>query len=527
LEFSFSAAKCWRSRRAASFDDFADIKSGLFTWLVGHTCVCTAGLDFPASVLAFDERPTYQLGSEISCFFGSMKSMEQLNSALDALPRTRLNFYGREAPAFRACGVTGFYVALIVLFGGGLLGGRSLLVLAALALVSGLSFFVYTYLRMWIMGREELVLLEHVWFALACNAGALLWMREPLLPNLDVVSIALCPFLAAGRVGCTLVGCCHGQPSSFGITYNEDCERDGFSRHLVGVRLFPVPAVEAAGLLAIGVVGLSALPFAQPGKVFAWYLLAYAVMRFGLEGMRGDHRPHFQGFSQARWMAIIEVALALHLTAGEHRVPAGVVYAILFAALIVTLLARQKSDWRRKMLAPAHARELREFVRSAVEHSALGAITQPISHTTTQQIAVAISLDRTTITRSAHVSLFLPDGRSDLGSLCELSARVFPELMPEAAHFTNKRILHLRLLLPLLDDTQDDGSTVRDRANVLYGWVVRRSQCNAGAPSQKTLLSGNTPQPILNAEPIISSPEVDGLNTTAPWYFANVRRGER
>lgn len=97
-----------------------------------------------------------------------------------------LGLYTREVPTFRTCGITGFYVALLVLFAGGLITGRSLLVLAVLALVSGLSFFVYTYLRMWITGREELVLLEHVWFALAtlaCNAAVYLAAVTRLRPT--------------------------------------------------------------------------------------------------------------------------------------------------------------------------------------------------------------------------------------------------------------------------------------------------------------------------------------------------------
>jgi len=197
-----------------------------------------------------------------------------INAFLDALPRTRVGSAHRQAPAFRTCGITGFYVALITLFAGGLLTGRSLVVLAAMALVSGLSFFVYTCLRKWVVGREELVLLEHVWFAFACNSGALLLLNQPVLPYLDLVSVALCPFLAAGRVGCTLVGCCHGLPSSIGIRYTEECAADGFPRHLVGIRLFPAPTLEGIGLVLISLVGLIALPFSVPGRVFAWFLLA-------------------------------------------------------------------------------------------------------------------------------------------------------------------------------------------------------------------------------------------------------------
>jgi len=423
---------------------------------------------------------------------------------------------GRPVPTFRTCGIAGYYVALLVLFGGGLLMGQSFFVLAMLAAVSGLSFFVYTYLRMWIAGREELVLLEHIWFALGCNATVLYWMHEPVLAYLDIVSVALCPFLAAGRVGCTLVGCCHGRPSSIGITYNEECARDGFPRHLVGVRLFPVAVIEAVGLLTIGATGLVALPFAQPGKVFAWYLLAYSVLRFGLEGIRGDHRPHFLGLSQARWMSIIEVVLALHLTSGEHRAPAAAIPGALFGVLIVALAVRWKMDWRRQLLTAAHARELREWVSGEIDCAFKVASVHPATHKTKRQIAVAISTTKTGAKKSAHISLSLPDGYGDLPSLCELAARAFPELLTREAQFTQGRILHFMLSLPL-EDREADARAIRHRANLLYGSLVRQLQRGGnGAALHPHLPEKKPPQSMPDSDPV-----------QVPWYFADIGKHHR
>ena len=445
---------------------------------------------------------------------------DHANRLLDSLPGPVLSPLGRQVPTFRTCGIAGYYVALLVLFGGGLLTGRSMPILAVLAAVSGLSFFAYTYVRMWITGREELVLLEHVWFAFACNTATLLWMHEPVLPYLDLISVAICPFLAAGRVGCTLVGCCHGRPSSFGITYNEECVRDGFSRHLVGVRLFPVPAVEAAGLLAIGAIGVVALPFAQPGKVFSWYLLAYSVLRFGLEGIRGDHRPHCLGLSQARWMAIIEVALALDLTAGEHRAPAAVLFGILLAVLIGALWVRRKIDLRGQLLAPVHVHELREWVRGEIDSASNLANVHPIMHKTKRQITVAISTSRPGARSSAHISLSLPEGYGDLPSLCELAALAFPELLPEEALFTQGRILHVMLPLPL-GDRGSDSRTIRQRVDQLYGPLVRKLQCDRASlrphlPEQKPI------QPMPVSDRVRPSIETDDSKRVVPWYFADV-----
>jgi hypothetical protein len=110
---------------------------------------------------------------------------------LDRLPRTRVGTAARTRPAFLVCGIAGFYGALVALVAGGLLAGRSLLVLAAVAAVSAASFYVWALGRRRITGRERLVLLEHVWFAEACVAGGLAAFGEPVLPYLDVMAVAL------------------------------------------------------------------------------------------------------------------------------------------------------------------------------------------------------------------------------------------------------------------------------------------------------------------------------------------------
>ncbi|HEX3144565.1 MAG TPA: prolipoprotein diacylglyceryl transferase family protein [Pyrinomonadaceae bacterium] len=451
---------------------------------------------------------------------------EAINTYLDALPRPRLAVLGRNVPTFRTCGIAGFYLALIVLMGGGLLAGRSLIVLAVLALVSALSFFAYAHLRKWITGYEELVLLEQVWFALACNAGALWLMREPLLPYLDVVSVALCFFLAAGRVGCTLVGCCHGHPASVGITYKEACANDGFSRHLIGVRLFPVPAIEGAGLLLIGGSGLIALPFAGAGKVLAWYLIAYSVMRFGLEEMRGDYRPHFLGLSQARWMSIIELGWALGLVrTGQHFGVSLLYYPLAFGLLIVILAIRWHRDWRRQLLTARHWREVRELARAQIETDMFASMTTPAQLFSSQNLFLVISPAQTgrLWSRSAHISMSLPPGRNDLQLLCELASRAFPELIVESAQFGNEMVLHLIAPTPLLAIETSPTSNPKLAAR-LYGSLARNlQQANQTstvpdngdqwfreptAPPVTTTLFSNNPPAI-----------DDSLAHRSSWYF--------
>ena len=439
---------------------------------------------------------------------------EKINALLDELPRTRVGRLSREGPAFRACGIVGYYLALIVLLGGGLLAGRSLLVLAALALTCALSFYVYTYLRMWVTGHEQLVLLEHVWFALACCALVLWWMREPVLGYLDVVAVALCPFLAMGRVGCTLVGCCHGKPASIGIVYGEAAVRDGFPRYLSGVRLFPVPAIEAVGIVCIGVAGFIALPFARPGDVFVWYLLSYAVMRFGLEGLRGDKRPHLLGFSQARWMAVIDVALVLRLEADQWGTAEATRFAVLCVALILVVAWHWARDWRRSLLASAHVRSVRRLTIATLLHGSDRERPSMVP-LPSPNLRVAVSPAGS----AAHISLSLPSERDELPALCTLAAGAFPELDTEAAHYRPDRVLHLWVPGPLMEQPAADLRSDRI-ADSLYGSLVRRLQANNGNTRTAEPREAGEPQ-----EPEHGTNGTNGIRSRTSSYFAAYGNG--
>jgi prolipoprotein diacylglyceryltransferase len=415
--------------------------------------------------------------------------MLSLNALLDSLPRTRLGRWGRETPAYQGLGIAGFYGALIVVFAGGLLAGRSLLVLAGLALVCALSFFAYTYLRRWITGQERLVLLEHVWFALAASAATLWALREPSAPYLDIVAAGMCFFLAAGRAACTLVGCCHGRPASLGIVYGDECAADGFPRHLVGVRLLPVPAIEMFGLVGIGASGLAALPFARPGLVFAWFLLSYAVLRFGLEGLRGDARPEFLGLSRARWMALAQAGGVLWWLEGAALDRTRIVVAcVLLATLVAGLIVMKASDRSRGILRPSHVLEVRAAIPAELPE-------RPLVRATSQGVKIAVSDSGAAFGAEAHVSLSLASGRADLELLCQLAARAFPEVPPEAASPGGRAILHLLVAVPPAAGEYASGSLAA-RGSALYGAVVRRAQ--------------QRPRP--EPEP-------------RPWYFTTAGRG--
>jgi len=413
--------------------------------------------------------------------------MSLVNNTLDRLPRPTLGRAGREVPTFRTCGIIGFYAALVVTMGGGLLAGRSLLVLAVLAAVCACSFFVWAFLRRWASGGERLILLEHVWFAEACAAAVLWALGLPILAYLDVLAVGLTVFLAAGRTGCLLVGCCHGRPSSVGIRYGEDCASDGFPRWLVGIRLFPVQAVEAAGLLLIGLVGLVALPFADPGAVFTWFLVAYAIMRFGLEGVRGDRRPELLGLSQNRWMCLAELALALWLTrsaSGLHPKQQLALAAFLAAALVSCLVVRRAFDRRRWLLAERHVAEVRDLI--ATESASPVSAANVDIRTSSRGLAVAVSrLGASDGPALLQASFSLPGGPQDVVALCELAAGALPRLAPASGRLTDEGVL-----LVVAPAGRSEAPLDASLADSLYGTVVRRLQSADGEPAPATTNGG-------------------------------------
>lgn len=127
--------------------------------------------------------------------------------------------------------------------------------------------------------------------------------------NFAMPAIAL--FHMFGRIGCFLTGCCYGREVSWGIPY-------------MGTRRFPVQLVEA---LLEFVIAIWLLTYEDKVREKAAaeeteelpdyslaerYLAAYAVLRFGLEFLRGDAERGFWGvFSTSQWISLIILLVLL------------------------------------------------------------------------------------------------------------------------------------------------------------------------------------------------------------------------
>jgi hypothetical protein len=397
--------------------------------------------------------------------------MNTLNHYLDSLPCSRLGRYSREVPAFRVMGYAGFYCAAITTLGAGLACNLSILVLAGLEALAAVSFYLWARGRKWVAGRENIAAFEHIWFALAILWGALWLAKIPAGRYLDVVAPSLALFLAVGRIGCLLAGCCHGRPSRLGIRYPHEFAREG-QGHLAGIRLFPVQALEGVGLLLIAVTSTAALPFARPGHVLIWFLLSYGIMRFGMEGLRGDHRPHILGFSVARWMSLLQVLFAVGL-AGTASSRAWIGLAAVPPSVALTLAIARRRDRRVLLIRPKHVEELRGLVLEELERPARNT---PRLRTSSAGLGLALSLDAAQGPSTvAHISLSLPEFQGDLLLLCAVAARAFPHLRSGASRFTQGRVLHLAVPLPL-ERSATASEAAESLARKLYGETVEIMQ---------------------------------------------------
>lgn len=288
--------------------------------------------------------------------------------------RTRLNDYlqiradpilrvGRYSfPAFQVFGYTGLALGAALAIGLSINRGLSLWVSASLILSAMATFLVLAMITKIVIGEETLVY-YHQEIAILVVAALLLWLlRQPILPYLDIAILAVGTFLACGRVGCLMAGCCYGRPHRWGVCYGQAHADAGFDPHLVGVRLFPTQLVESAWVAGAVLVG-SAMVVAQqpPGSALAWYIVSYDVERFFLEFMRGDAaRPYYRGFSEGQWISLgLLIVLAMAEWAGLlpwrwwHVVAA----AVLAGALLLIAL-RRRGDERYRLLMPAHIAEL-------------------------------------------------------------------------------------------------------------------------------------------------------------------------
>lgn len=287
----------------------------------------------------------------------------QHESFLNSLARTKLRIR-KPWPAFQVCGYTGVLAAIAMTMLLAVKVGLSTWVMGLIIVSAMATFLTLAMTTEIITGEEQLIYYQQEIAVMLVSALVVKVLRQPVLPYLDLMILGIGTFLAFGRVGCLMVGCCHGRPFRWGIRYRSEHAEEGFAPYLVGVTLFPIQALESVWVFFVVVVGVIFMWKGQPpGSALAWYSIAYGAARFNLEFIRGDiERPYTLGFSQGQWLSLWLMS-ALIWTEWTGRMPFHAWHSLTVAGLVcimVVAAVHRKLDrgQRFRIFHPYHVREV-------------------------------------------------------------------------------------------------------------------------------------------------------------------------
>jgi len=291
-----------------------------------------------------------------------------INSFFDIRLHPEIQVRHRRWQSFQLCGYMGLMLAALLGIMLAVYLGLSPLVITLILLAAVLTFVGLVMTTKIITGEERIVFYHHA-IAVAIVTALLLWLlRQPILPYLDVTVLGVGLFLVCGRMGCLLVGCCHGRPHGWGICYREEHAVAGFTPCFVGVRLFPIQAVESLWVFCIVLVGTTLILGGHPpGTALAWYFVTYDLGRFCFEFLRGDpNRSYLWGFSEAQWISLLLMCGVVG-TELAGRLPFHWWHAVATACLALAMIAislrrRFQRPTKHQLLHPHHIKEVAEAV---------------------------------------------------------------------------------------------------------------------------------------------------------------------
>ncbi|HEX2832561.1 MAG TPA: prolipoprotein diacylglyceryl transferase family protein [Thermoanaerobaculia bacterium] len=207
-----------------------------------------------------------------------------------------------------------------------------------------------------LFGIERFSFLHYQAATLASTAALLSAMHAPVLPAMELLALALAIAQGIGRIGCAYAGCCHGRPFRVGLRY----ERGRVAAHFAGARLVPVQWLESVALLLLA----TAVALTIGRGAFVVYVSSYAVLRFALELLRGDRRPHFAGLSEAQWICVVTAIVFA---------PVAIKLLLALAAVVVMRMRRIDVDaFARALHAVRETNELERVHGLRISHGRTG-----------------------------------------------------------------------------------------------------------------------------------------------------------
>jgi hypothetical protein len=378
----------------------------------------------------------------------------RFNDFLDSLVRPTVQFPDKARSTFRVMGYLGLLAATTLTLGLAAARDLSSWVMSGIVLLGCLTFLGLAMLTKLAAGEEVLVYYHHE-IAVLLGTCLFLWLvRQPILVYLDLTILGVGAFLIFGRLGCLMVGCCYGRPGRWGVCYGHEMTEAGFAPWLVGVRLFPVQALESLWVLFIVLVGSSlVLMGSPPGAALAWYVVTYGLGRFVLEFKRGDPERRISwGFSEAQWISLLLILIVTVLEIGG-LLPFQFWHMLAAAGLLVTMLViagKQKLyDGPEALLErPSHLAEVARATSLAVDplshgHNHLESI--PI-HRTGLGVQISAGLLPHSIAGVRHYGLSYEEGTMTEETAARLAALILQLRHPWASSeliSTERGVYHL------------------------------------------------------------------------------------
>jgi hypothetical protein len=226
-----------------------------------------------------------------------------------------------------------------------------------------------------ILGEERLTYCHHEIALILVTTVLSGLLGQPILSYLDVSVLGLGLGLMCGRVGCLLVGCCHGTPYPWGVCYGAEHVAAGFSPYYAGTRFFPIQIIESMWVGGTVVIGcLLVLDGYPPGMATALYICAYGTGRFFFEFVRADtDRAYLWGFSESQWISLMlmcAVVLGEFLSILPFQWWHTAATALVSLTMLAVAIRRQlQRDINYQLLLPRHIEEIAQALATNSNHA--------------------------------------------------------------------------------------------------------------------------------------------------------------
>jgi hypothetical protein len=298
-----------------------------------------------------------------------------LNTILDCLVRPTFDFGGRSWSCFQIFGGLGLVLAIVLMLTLTRLSGLSLAVMSVMIVADVATCLSLIMITKLILGEERLTYCHHE-VAIVVVTAVLSWLlRQPVLSFLDIGILGLGLGLMCGRIGCLMVGCCHGRPSRCGVRYGPEHVAAGFSPYYGVTRFYPIQLIESIWVGAIVLLGcIVVLRGGPPGTALSLYICAYGAGRFFFEFVRADtDRGYVWGFSESQWLSLL---LMLSVVSAEFlgllpfhwwHIAATVLVMLTLLAVVLQRQLRREANYQ--LLLPRHIEEIAQVLDSTSTHA--------------------------------------------------------------------------------------------------------------------------------------------------------------